>query len=54
MKTGGGDPVNCFSEKEDSVFETVFCQHHPYIINIHHQNKVIPKRHKSAIRECFD
>ena len=29
-ETVGGDPENCFSEKEDSVFEPFFCRHHPY------------------------
>jgi len=51
-KITGGDPVNCFSEKEGSVYESFFCQHHPYNKNIEHQNKDYPERHKSAILVC--
>ncbi len=51
-KITGVYPENCFSKKEDSAFETFFCQFHPYNKNVEHQNKDYPERHKSTVLGC--
>ena len=48
-KTVEGDPENCFSEKEDSVFEPFFCRHHPY----YYIRKGYADRHTNAMLECI-